>query len=286
MIDELRGKYPVSFLCAIMDVNRSGYYKWKARQGIKNRYEEIRIELTALLMAEHEKHPSYGYHRLAYAVFKQTGWIFSHNLAHKCCKYAGIRSAARGRRYRKPGEESVRFENAVKGKWNATGPLQIVVSDMTMFKVKDAYWEWTLMVDTYNNEIIAHSVTNVAGSNKPYYECLEKLNQLAGKKEEQKPSVILHTDQGAVYSSRGFENAHRHYNILRSMSRGGTPTDNPIIEALNGWMKEELYEDFDLAHCDDVPKLLDDYVRYFNEQRLAAALDYKSPILYRTESGF
>ena len=70
------------------------------------------------------------------------------------------------------------------------------------------------------------------------------------------------------------------------MSRGGTPTDNPIIEALNGWMKEELYVDFDLAHCDDVPKLLDEYVRYFNEQRLAAALDYKSPIQYRTESGF
>ena len=70
------------------------------------------------------------------------------------------------------------------------------------------------------------------------------------------------------------------------MSRGGTPTDNPIIEALNGWMKEELYMDFDLAHCDDVPKLLDKYVRYFNEHRLAAALNYKSPTQYRSESGF
>ena len=269
-----------------MDINRSGYYKWKTRQGTKNQYEKVRIELTELLMTEHKKHPSYGYHRLAYEVFKQTGWIFSHNLAHKCCKYAEIWSTARGKRYRKPGEESVRFENAVKGNWNATAPLQIVVSDMTMFKVKGVYWEWTIMVDTFNNEIIAHSATNITGSNKPYYECLEKLNQLAGKKEEQKPPVILHTDQGAVYSSRGFENAHRHYNILRSMSRGGTPTDNPIIEALNGWMKEELYEDFDLAHCNDVPKLLDEYVRYFNEQRLAAALNYKSPIQYRTESGF
>lgn len=286
MIDELRTKYPVKFLCAIMDVNRSGYYKWKARQGTKNRYETMRIELTQLLSEEHRKHPSYGYHRLAYAVFKKTGWIFSHNLAHKCCKYAGIRSAARGLRYKKPGEESVKFGNAVKGNWNATGPLQIVVSDMTMFKVKETYWEWTLMVDTYNNEIIAHSVTNVTGSIKPYYECLDKLNQLAGKKEEQKAPVILHTDQGAVYSSRGFEYAHKDYNIFRSMSRGGTPTDNPIIEALNGWMKEELYVDYDLAHCNDVPKLLDEYVRYFNEQRLAAALDYKSPIQYRTESGF
>ena len=41
------------------------------------------------------------------------------------------------------------------------------------------------------------------------------------------------------------------------MSREGTPTDNPIIEALNGWMKEELYLDFRLANTDDVLLLLD-----------------------------
>lgn len=46
------------------------------------------------------------------------------------------------------------------------------------------------------------------------------------------------------------------------MSRGGTPTDNPIIEALNGWIKEELYLDFDLAHTLDVPALLDAYVLF------------------------
>ena len=94
-------------------------------------------------------------------------------------------------------------------------------------------------------------------SNKPYYDCLAVLNRLAGKKEEQKPQVVFHTDQGAVYSSKAFCQAHIQYYILRSMSRGGTPTDNPIIEALNGWMKEELYLDFDLAHALDVSALLD-----------------------------
>ena len=45
------------------------------------------------------------------------------------------------------------------------------------------------------------------------------------------------------------------YNILRSMSKGVTPTDNAIIEALNGWIKEELYPDFDLANTEDVPRV-------------------------------
>ena len=74
--------------------------------------------------------------------------------------------------------------------------------------------------------------------------------------------------------------------ILRSMSRGGTPTDNPIIEALNGWIKNELYLDFDLTHAKNVPELLNQYVYYFNNQRLHAALGYKSPVQYKTELGF
>ena len=70
------------------------------------------------------------------------------------------------------------------------------------------------------------------------------------------------------------------------MSRGGTPTDNPIIEALNGWIKEELYLDFDLAHTLDVPALLDAYVLFFNNHRPAAALGYRSPVQFKTEQGF
>ena len=120
---------------------------------------------------------------------------------------------------------------------------------------------------------------------KTTYHCLEQLKLLIGKKEEQTPQVVFHTDQGSVYSSRTFYQVHEHYNILRSMSREGTPTDNPIIEALNGWMKEELYLDFGLVSTEDVPLLLDKYVHYFNNRRPVAALGYKSPVQYKTKPG-
>ena len=101
----MRKKYPVSLLCRLLDVSRSGYYKWRRRRGIKNRYEKDRELLTELLYSHHLRHPSYGYHRLSVSVFRETGWIFSHNLAHKCCKQAGIHSKARKHgKYRKPGE--------------------------------------------------------------------------------------------------------------------------------------------------------------------------------------
>ena len=69
------------------------------------------------------------------------------------------------------------------------------------------------------------------------------------------------------------------------MSRAGTPTDNPIIDSLNGWMKAELILDFGISKVSNLKKTLDQYVLYFNSERFAAALDYKPPIQYRTELG-
>lgn len=46
-----------------MLVNRSGYYKWLARKDKPNRYEQDRIILTKLLLEQHNKHKTKGYHR-------------------------------------------------------------------------------------------------------------------------------------------------------------------------------------------------------------------------------
>ena len=103
--------YGVSELCRVMNVNRSGYYKWRSRQDKRNRYENDRILLTELLTEAHRKHRSYGYHRLATVVRNETGWLFSDNLAHKCCKYAGIKAMVRHYNYRHPlmGEEHNKY---------------------------------------------------------------------------------------------------------------------------------------------------------------------------------
>ena len=267
-----------------MNINRSGYYKWVARKNTCNKYEQNRILLTQLLKEVHEKHKVYGYHNLANAVRRKTGLIFSDNLIHKCCKLAGIYSISR--KFKKPinqGKEHVVFKNIINNNWNAKKPFEVIVSDMTCFYQKGIRYEWTYMLDTYNNEILASSITNRQGSNIPYYDCLNKLkDKISGQIEP----LILHTDQGSVYSSKAFYEAHRCTNIKRSMSRAGTPTDNPIIESLNGWIKEELRIDFGLKQSDNVFKLIEEYVYYFNYERTAWALRYKTPVQYKLEQGF
>lgn len=266
-----------------MNVNRSSYYKWLSRKVSQNRFEKARELLTGRLREVHQKHRSYGYHRLAAVVRRETGWFFSDHLAHKCCQFDGIKSKAKHYKYRKAGEENVSYPNRIKGQWNSTKPLEIVVSDMTCIRYRGHVYEWTYLLDTFNNEILSHHITAKVGDSSPYYNCL---NDLKVKIEEQTTPVVLHTDQGTVYSSKAFAKAHDNYNIIRSMSRIGTPTDNPIIESLNGWIKEEMRVDFRYWEMDDIFRFMHEFVEYYNNERPAYALNYQSPVQYRTERGF
>ena len=264
-------------------MNRAGYYKWKARKGQKNQYEQNRECLTELFMEVHQRHRSYGYHRLSAVIRNETGLIFSDNLAHKCCKYAGIKAHIAHYRWKKPNGEHKVFKNVVAGQWKASRPLELVASDMTVVRHQGHPFEWTFILDTFNNEIISSHIGQRQGDNRPYYECLEDLIE---KTKEQTYPVTLHTDQGSVYSSAAFYKAHKESNIKRSMSRAGTPTDNAVIESINGWIKAEMYAEGWHRRFDTPEKMIHAFVEYYNNERPAFALQYKTPIQYKTELGF
>ena len=68
--------------------------------------------------------------------------------------------------------------------------------------------------------------------------------------------------------------------IVRSMSRAGKPTDNPVNESLNGWIKEELYIDFKLDDCfneREARDLVNTYVNYYNNKRPCYSIGYDTP---------
>ena len=156
---------------------------------------------------------------------------------------------------------------------------------MTAFRVKGIYYELTMYFDAWNKEIVGYGLSSRKGAIHSYYDGLNQvLNHI--KKEQTDQLIILHTDQGSVYSSESYNKLLDDYNIERSMSRAGTPTDNSVNESLNNWIKEELILDFDLKNCKDVPKLIKEYIYYYNNERPSFALNYKTPIQYKIESGF
>lgn len=70
------------------------------------------------------------------------------------------------------------------------------------------------------------------------------------------------------------------------MSPAGTSTDNPVIKSKNGWLKKEMYIDFDTNNYYTVQEFIADIIYDNNNLRPSYALNYKTPVEYRTQLGF
>ena len=133
---------------------------------------------------------------------------------------------------------------------------------MTMIRHMGKSVEWVFVLGTFNNEIIASALASRPGDPRPYFECLD---QLLRKRKGIHHLTVFNTNHGAVYSSRAFQQALIDYNITASMtasmSRVATPTDNPIIEAVNGWVKGELYLDVKIHKQLNLQDTINTYIR-------------------------
>ena len=58
------------------------------------------------------------------------------------------------------------------------------------------------------------------------------------------------------------------------MSRAGAPTDNSQIEAINSWVKEELFNYFKIKEKEDPINCGEDYIFFFNNERPSYSLNY------------
>lgn len=69
------------------------------------------------------------------------------------------------------------------------------------------------------------------------------------------------------------------------MSRAGTPTNNALMKAINGWIKEELFIDFHPKDLNDPIKSINEYIYFFNNKRPVYSLNYMTPKQYKTIYG-
>ena len=276
---ELSGEFPVKLLCDTMGIQRSSFYNWKKHLSNPSNHTKNLVSNILLFQQYHLKYPSHGYRWLNAKIRLDTGLVLSAPYAHKCCKMAGIKSKAKHYSYRKSGEAYRVYPNLLMTELNIDGPLQCIVSDMTAFYVKGIYYELTLYMDLWNNEIVSYALSSKRGDRMTYISGLKDLIEL--KKHFPELQTVLHSDQGSVYASKAFNELLPMYNITHSMSRAGTPTDNAAMEAINGWVKAELFTDFHVTGTESVEQEIYDYVVFFNEQRPAYALNYLTPKQYR-----
>ena len=272
--------YPVKDICEMMDVSRSGYYKWLRRDPSDR---DINREAMVEVVEEvHSEYPSHGYRWVAAYIRNTLRTKVSDNFVYKCFRYLGIKSETKHQPHYKPRKVKDRFPNLIFSTWETVDrPRQVVVSDMTAFKFWYFYFEITFYFDVFTKEILSWQLAERRGAREQYIDGLKDvISLLKGRTEP----TVLHTDQGSVYASLAYNELIKDTLIVRSMSRAGKPTDNPVNEALNGWIKEELVIDFQietLRSREDVRDCIDKYVTFYNENHPCFAIGYDTPANYR-----
>ena len=272
--------YAVQCICDMMGVSRSGYYKWKKR--LPSRRDLTREKMIELVKSVHERHRTHGYRWVAAYIRINEHIEVSDSYVYKCFRFLGVRSETKHQVHHKPRKVRDKYPNLIYSTWDTVDrPRQVVVSDMTAFRVWYMYIEVTFYFDVFTKEILTYKVAERRGSREQYIDGLsDVLSLLKGAKEP----VVLHTDQGSVYASMAYNELIKETNVIRSMSRAGKPTDNPVNEALNGWIKEELTIDFGIERCRekrDFQEVMEKYVKFYNEQRPCFAIGYDTPSNYR-----
>ena len=97
-------------------------------------------------------------------------------------------------------------------------------------------------------------------------EMLERLERRWGVPR----GVMIHSDQGGLYRCREYLRFAREHGVVRSMSGRGSCYDNAVIESHFGNLKGRLGR-LDRVPADKAAEMIDEAVRYFNEEHTAQA---------------
>ena len=219
----------------------------------------------------------YGYRRV-YQQLRNEGYTINHKTVQRLMQEMNLKSKVRKVRYLSyRGEVGKTAPNILNRDFKAVRPNQKWATDVTEFKVADRKAYLSPIMDMFNGEIVAYTI-----SDRPDLKMVMDMMSTAKRKVKSTNGVILHSDQGWHYQHMKYQQRLKRYGIIQSMSRKGNCLDNAVMENFFGIMKSELlylkqFSDMEVFKCE-----LRKYINYYNNERIKLKLNGKSPVQYRT----
>lgn len=176
-------------------------------------------------------------------------------------KYNCICAIRRERTELKSNRENLknnRKPNLLKRRFRLARPGEILLTDVSYLKYGLNRTEYLSCIkDAVSGRVVSHITSSVNDLNL----AMDTIDTL-GPSED----AIFHSDQGSLYFNDQFQNRIKELGYSQSMSRRGNCWDNASQESFFGHMKDEC----DLSGCstpEEVKKMIDDYVYYYNNER-------------------
>ncbi len=248
-----------------LEIRQSTYYKWLKTVGNgKNKKHKhpdtILPEERQAVLAYARKHPNIRHRELAWRMVDENVAFLSMSSVYKILKESGLICGwkAKNKRQRIYHDQPKLPDE----KWQ---------SDIRYVAVNNRKYYMITFIDEHSRYITHHEVMPSMDGNSVSLAALMALNKLKGNK---KP--IIQTDNGSGYISHEFKIVLNKNGVGHHRIHPHCPEENGIVERANRTLKDASldYEFKNLAHARSV---LDEIVRYYNEERLHSSLDFLRP---------
>ena len=264
-------------LARSFDEPRSSVGRWVAPQvteklvSRRNRpvagQEDLRQKIQEL--CDEERHRTFGHRRIRALLKTRYGICVNRKTVLKVMREKGL---TRPKMWHRPWRPK-RIE-----KVNATQLNTHWQIDMTSFQLSSLLPLFLVVViDCCSREIVGYTLDNRCRA-KEWIAALRRALEARGITDKDKAKKLtVRSDNGAQPCSKAFVEYLGTAGVTGEYTGYNAPDDNAYVERIMRTIKEEeiwpnLYDTFSEARA-----AIDEYVRYYNEERIHSALDYQTP---------
>jgi putative transposase len=265
-------------MCNVLQVSRSGYYKWRVASPSEQSKRKDRLA-KRIQWHFYDSEETYGSPRVHRELVKE-GWIVSERTVGLVMREQGLRSCM-ARKFRVTTTDSNHdwpiAPNVLQQDFAATKPNEKWVADITYIPCREGKLYLASILDLYTKQIVGWKLSDRMTTDL----VMDALKQAYAAKKPGK-DLIHHSDRGSQYASREYRNQLVSYRMKCSMSRKGNCYDNACIEAFHSILKREfIYSKPKFKTKDEAQQKLYRYLEFFyNRKRSNSTIGYMSPVRF------
>lgn len=275
---ELKSDFEFSLLLEILDLKRSTYYYQLSKLTQVDKDYKIKYAIQEI----YEMHKgNYGYRRITLEL-RNRGFLVNHKKVQRLMSILGLKAKTRRKRKYSSYKGSVgkKADNLIQRQFESKKPLEKCYTDITEFAIGSGKLYLSPILDGYNSEIIAYDI-----SESPNLKQTQGMLKQAFSQSYYQ-NTILHSDQGWQYQHNSYHHFLESKGIKASMSRKGNSPDNGMMESFFGVIKTEMFygNEEQFKSLAQLKIAIENYINYYNHQRIKVKLKGLSPVQYRIQS--
>ncbi len=267
---------PISLLCRMLGVSRSGFHAWERRPPSDRELADAWL-IEWIGEIHRASRQTYGARRV-HAALAHRGVRVGRKRVERLMRLRGL-SGLVPKRYRRttirvPGVRVA--DDLVDRGFAPAAANELWCADIKYVRTWQGWLYLAAVMDCYSRRIVGWSMRPDLEA-----ELVVDALEMAIARRRPKPGLVHHSDQGSQYVSLRFGERCREIGIHRSMGSRGDCFDNAVAESFFATLEKDLLRRRSFATRQDARTAVFDYIEaFYNPIRLHSTLGYMSPVEY------